>query len=139
MPSPLILSDAGPLVALFNSRDLGHKWALARFEQFVEPLVTTEAVFSETLHLLRRVPDGARRLLLLWERGWLLLAFSAELEKAALLHLLKRYADIPISLADASLIRLSEIHPACQIWTLDADFRIYRRNGRQAIPLLMPA
>ncbi len=139
MARPLILSDAGPLVALFNFRERDHEWALARFREFAEPLITTEAVLAEALYLLRCVPNGARKLLSLWERGWLVVSFSAELEKMALVRLMKRYADVPISLADASLIRLSEIHAACQVWTLDADFCIYRRHGRQAIPLLTPA
>jgi predicted nucleic acid-binding protein len=135
----VILSDTGPLVALFNFRDAYHGWALARFQELVEPLVTAEAVLTEALHLLRRVPGGVEKLLALWQRGLVVLSFSAELEKAALLPLLRRYADVPISLADASLIRLSEIHPRSKVWTLDADFRVYRRQGRQMIPLLTPA
>ena len=136
--APVMLSDAGPLVALFNFRDARHGWARARYREFVEPLVTAEAVLTEAFYLLRRVPGGVEKLLALWQRGLLVPSFSAELEKAALLALLRRYADFPISLADASLIRLSEIHARSRIWTLDADFRVYRRNGRQSIPLLAP-
>lgn len=139
MTSATIFADAGPLVALFNFKDKHHEWALARFREFVEPLVTAEPVFTEALHLLRRVPYGVEKLLALWQRGVLVLSFSAELEKEALLPLMRRFADVPISFADACLIRLSEIHPRTRIWSLDADFRIYRRHGRQAIPLLMPA
>lgn len=133
-----MLADTGPLVALFNRNDAHHGWALARFHEFSEPLHTSEAVLTESLHLLRRVPGGAGKLLALWERGLLVVTFSAEREKPALLALMQRYVDIPVSFADASLVRLSEIHSRCKVWTLDADFRIYRRNGRQAIPLLTP-
>lgn len=136
--TPLILADTGPLVALFNRKDTHHDWALARFKEFREPLHTSEPVLTEALHLLRRVSGGISRLLALWERGLLVVTFSAETEKTALLVLMRRYADIPVSLADASLVRLSELHPACQVWTLDNDFHIYRRNDRQPIPLLTP-
>ncbi|MEQ1912871.1 MAG: pilus assembly protein [Vicinamibacterales bacterium] len=136
--TPVILADTGPLVALFNRNDSGHAWALARFREFTEPLVTAEPVLTESLHLLRRVPGGVEKLLALWQRGLVISSLSAEVEKPALLILMRRYADVPVSLADACLVRLAEIHPRCKVWTLDADFRVYRRNGRQAIPLLAP-
>jgi predicted nucleic acid-binding protein len=135
----VVLADAGPLVALFNQRDHYHEWALARFREFVEPLVTAEAILVEALHLLRRVPGGTEKLLTLWSRGLVVMAFSAELEKEAICRLMLRYREVPISLADACLVRLSEIHLRSTVWTLDSDFRVYRRNGRQAIPLLTHA
>jgi predicted nucleic acid-binding protein len=133
-----MLADTGPLVALFNHNEANHTWALARFREFNEPLHTSEPVLAEALHLLRRVPGGRAKLLALWERGLLVIGLAAEREKPALLALMQRYADVPASLADASLIRLAELHPRCKVWTLDTDFRIYRRNGRQTIPLLTP-
>ena len=133
---PVVLADAGPLVALFNQRDLHHAWALARFREFIEPLVTAEAIMVEALHLSRRVPGGAEKLLILWSRGLVAIAFSAEAEKEALCRLMQRYKDVPISFADACLVRLSEIHSRSAVWTVDNDFRVYRRNGRQSIPLL---
>ena len=51
---------------------------------------------------------------------------------------MKRYRDLPGSLADISLVRLSELLPESTVLTLDGDFRVYRRNGRQVIPLLIP-
>ena len=137
--TPIILADTGPLVALFNRNDVQHAWALSRFREFTEPLVTAEPVLTESLHLLRRVPGGVEKLLALWQRGLVIPRLSAEVEKPALLILLRRYADVPVSLADACLVRLAEIHPRCRVWTLDADFRVYRRNGRQAIPVLTPS
>jgi predicted nucleic acid-binding protein len=137
--SSLILADAGPLVALFNFKDRFHGWAVARFREFDEALVTAEPVFTEALYLLRRVPGGVEKLLTLWQRSALVLSLSAELEKEALLPLMRRFAGLPISFADACLIRLSEIHAQSRIWSVDTDFRVYRRHGRQAIPLLMPA
>ncbi|MDQ3301698.1 MAG: PIN domain-containing protein [Myxococcota bacterium] len=135
----VILADTGPLVALFNRNDAHHRWALSRFREFTEPLVTAEPVLTESLHLLRRAPGGGEKLLTLWQRGLVIAALSIEVEKPSLLVLMRRYADIPVSLADACLIRLAEIHPRCKVWTLDTDFRVYRRNGRQAIPVLAPS
>lgn len=51
---------------------------------------------------------------------------------------MRRYADVPMSLADACLVRMSELSDDASVLTLDSDFRIYRRLGRQAIPLLTP-
>jgi predicted nucleic acid-binding protein len=136
--SRLILADTGPLVALFHGGDAAHGWAVARFQEFTEPLVTCEAVLTEALHLLRKVPPSHAKLLALWERELLRIKFSAEREKEAVRKLLHRFEGVPISLADACLVRMSEIHSNCAVWTLDSDFRIYRRSGRQSIPLVMP-
>ena len=53
-------------------------------------------------------------------------------------ELLRRYRNVPMSLADACLVRLSELYGDCAVLTLDSDFRIYRRHGRQVIPVLAP-
>jgi uncharacterized protein len=136
--SRLILADTGPLVALFHGADAAHPWALARFQEFREPLATCEAVLTEALHLLRKVPPANFGLLALWERATVRIKFSAESEKDAIRKLLRRFGSVPMSFADACLVRMSEIHSDCAIWTLDSDFRVYRRSGRQSIPLLSP-
>ncbi len=51
---------------------------------------------------------------------------------------MQRYADQPMSFADACLVRMTELHPDSMLITLDGDFRVYRRHGRQAIPLATP-
>jgi predicted nucleic acid-binding protein len=66
------------------------------------------------------------------------LEFDLEREIAPVSRLLCRYVNVPMSLADACLVRMSELHEAASIVTLDGDFRLYRRHGRQAIPLLIP-
>jgi uncharacterized protein len=136
--SRLVLADTGPLVALFHQNDSAHQWALARFREFTEPLLTCEAVLTEAIHLLRKVPPAHANLLSLWQRDLLRVGFSVENEKDAIRRLLRRFADVPISFADACLIRMSEIHADSVVWTLDSDFRVYRRSGRQSIPLVMP-
>jgi uncharacterized protein len=136
--SRVVLADSGPLVALFHQNDFAHRWALARFREFTEPLLTCEAALTEAIHLLRKVPPAQANLLSLWQRDLLRIGFSAENEKASIRRLLHRFADVPISFADASLVRMSEIHTVCLVWTLDSDFRVYRRSGRQSIPLIIP-
>jgi predicted nucleic acid-binding protein len=136
--SRLILADTGPLVALFNKGDAAHRWAISRFQEFTEPLLTCEAVLTEAFHLLRKISPSQSNLLALWERGLLRIELSAENEKEAILGLLRRFRSIPISFADACLVRMSELRQNCAVWTLDNDFRAYRRSGRQSIPLLTP-
>jgi predicted nucleic acid-binding protein len=136
--SRLVLADTGPLVALFHQNDSAHQWAIARFREFTEPLLTCEAVLTEAIHLLRKVPPAHANFVSLWQRDLLRVEFSAENEKDAIRRLLRRFADVPISFADACLIRMSEIHADSVVWTLDSDFRVYRRSGRQSIPLVTP-
>jgi uncharacterized protein len=133
-----LLADAGPLVALFNRRDSHHHWARARFDEFTEPLQTCEAVLAESLFLLSKVPGGCSKLLALWQRDLLQLTFSAQEQKSSLQSLIAKYADLPISFADAGLIRMSEVHSDSLVWTVDRHFSIYRRHGRQVIPTIMP-
>lgn len=136
--SPRILADTGPLVALFNRRDAHHTWAVSRFREFTTPCLTCEAVLAEALFLLSRQVKMESRLIELWTRDSLQVVFSAEHEKPAIDKLMKKYADCPMSLADACMVRMSEIHSHCAVWTVDTDFLTYRRNGRQTIPVIMP-
>ncbi len=134
----VVLADAGPLVALINPRDQFHAWARARFDELTEPMSTCEAVLAEALFLASKVPGACARIRALWQRDLLRLTFSVQREKTALQRLLTKYADLPISLADACLIRMSEIHSDSLVWTVDRRFRIYRRHGRNVVPALMP-
>ncbi|MFV1996039.1 MAG: type II toxin-antitoxin system VapC family toxin [Verrucomicrobiales bacterium] len=135
----LILADTGPLVALLNPRDHYHEWALARFDEFSDPLATCEAVLTETLFLLSTCPGASASLMELWQRESIQVDFSAEREKPVLRKLMAKYGDLPMSFADACLVRMSELHATASVWTLDTDFGVYRRNGRQSIPLCRPA
>jgi predicted nucleic acid-binding protein len=135
---PRILADTGPLVALLNPRDQYHEWARARFDEFTEPLLTCDAVLAETAFLLSACPGANATLMALWRRGAFRVDFPTEREKTALARLMTKYRDLPISFADACLIRLSELHAASIVWTLDGHFRVYRRHGRQTIPHIMP-
>jgi predicted nucleic acid-binding protein len=138
MAATKILADTGPLVAYVSQTDQHHRWAGATFDSFYEPIYTCEAVISEALFLLRSAGLDVETFLQMLERGAVKTAFSMEENRADVLNLLRKYADQPMSLADACLVRMAELHDNCQIFTTDRDFLVYRRNGRHVIPLLAP-
>lgn len=137
MTSPLLV-DAGPLVALLSERDRHHEWAKQAFAGAAPSVRTCEAVLSEAWHLLRLTRRGQPALLELVERGLVSIDFALAAELVAVRRLVTRYRDRPMSLADACLVRMAELYDEAAVLTIDADFTIYRKNGRQVIPLIAP-
>jgi predicted nucleic acid-binding protein len=135
---PAILMDAGPLIALLNPNDEWHAWARETMRRLPAPLLASEPVLTEVSYLLRREGCDADELFALAAEGAIRVGIAFEDERAALRKLMARYRDLPMSLADATLVRLSELHRDCRVFTPDGDFRIYRRHANQAIPVLMP-
>ena len=132
------LLDTGPLVAYLSRADGHHHWSVARFSEVPPPLLTCEPVITEASHLLRRAPGGVPALMELMERKVIAVGFALAEEHVQVAGLLKRYENIPMSLADGCLVRMSEKTPECRVLTLDRHFLRYRRNGRQVIPAIMP-
>ncbi len=133
-----IIVDAGPLVALFRGDDEYHEWALEVFGSLPPPLYTTEPAVTEAAYFLLSAGRSARRLLDWIESGDLKIPFQLTQEAAAVAGLMDKYSE-RMDLADATLVRLSELLGDCQVLTTDySDFSIYRRHGRQVIPLLSP-
>lgn len=137
--TPRYIVDTGPLVALLSKRDSHHRWALETFASVNPPALTCEAVLAEAWHLLSGTAKGQRALLDLIAAGTLAVEFALISEIAAVRRLVERYSDRPMSLADACLVRLAELFDEAEVITLDRDFSIYRKHGRQTIPLLSPA
>lgn len=137
MTSHLIL-DTGPWVALHCRGDSHHEWAKAQFAQNPGPLLTCEAVVAETCFLLSRAGFDPARALALVERGVVRVAMSLGEQVGSVRALFERYDNVPASLADACLVRMSELHEPCRVFTLDSDFHVYRRHGRKVIPVLSP-
>lgn len=137
---PTVVVDAGPIVALLDAGEARHDWARARFEELRAPLLTCEAVLSEASFLLRRADADPSLPARLVRRGVLEMAgiFESDADTDALVRLMRRYADVPMSFAHACLVRLVEKTPNGSVMTLDSDFRIYRQAGRRTIPLLIP-
>ena len=128
------IADTGFLVAFARSRDMHHDWATRVAEEVTEPLLTCEAVLAETaFHLnnvgivLEMIGDELVRL-----------SFDCNDHLPQLAALAKRYADRQPDLADLCLIRMSELYPRHRVITVDKDFRVYRRNKREVIPLICP-
>lgn len=132
------LVDTGPLVAMCNQRDTHHDWTIATIASINGPITTCEAVLTESCFLLKKQFGRAQELFELLQRGLLQIRFDLDTEHERVGQLLKRYADLPTSLADACLIRTAEVIPSSRVMTLDPDFLVYRRHGRQVIPLLAP-
>jgi uncharacterized protein len=130
--------DTGPIVALLNARDEFHLWARTALDEIEPPLLTCEPVLTEASYLVRKLRRGPEAVLDLVTTGVLSIAFRIDAELLALRTLQARYASVPMSLADACLVRLAELHPRAPVVTLDTDFRVYRRSGRLAIPVIMP-
>ena len=133
-----VIVDTGPLGAFLNRRDNWHEWAVARLSEIAPPLETCEAVVTEAAYLLRSDSRGTDALLDLVDRGFLVMRFRVDDEVEHLRRLMKRYADVPMSLADACLVRMTESQRQAKVLTLDSDFRRYRRLGRQVIPVIAP-
>lgn len=134
----MIIADTGPLVAYFDRSDQHHAWAKEMMGALTEPLLTCDAVLAEVTFLLQRGGIAVGLPMRMIERGLLGAEFSIASEAASLRASLERYDDVPMSLADACVVRMSELHHGAKVWTTDSDFTIYRRNRRSLIPLVMP-
>lgn len=131
-----VILDTGPLVGFLDAADQWHRWALARFNELPGPFLTCEAVISEATYLLGE--GGDDRILEMMEAGVLEILPLLPKETKRLRQLMAGYAG-RMQFADACLVRLSELHPAAKILTADSrDFRIYRRNGKERLPLIVP-
>ena len=133
-----VLLDTGPWVALLSRSETHHNWAVEQFRLFQPPLLSCEAVVAETCFLLKRSGFDPSLALQFIERGVVQLPFVLQDQIGSVSSLFKRYEYVPASLADAALIRLAEIIDSPLLLTTDSDFHIYRRHGRQMIPLVTP-
>lgn len=130
--------DAGPIISLLIAGDKHHAWTREMWGQLEPPLLTCEAVLSEAQFIVKRLGGNPLVVLEFVRKGAVRVAFSLEEEIDRLLALQRTYADVPMSLADACLVRMTELDANSRVMTTDSDFRFYRRNRRQVIPLLAP-
>jgi uncharacterized protein len=131
-----VLADSGFLVALLNERDTDHDWAATQAMQLPPPWKTCEAAVSEAFYLLGSA--GMPVLGELLQVRAMGCAFDAAAQIDEVLRLMQKYNNIPMSFADACLVRMSEILPNPTILTTDSDFHVYRRHGRQVVPCVTP-
>ena len=131
-----VLVDAGFLVALLSRRDANHNWAAAQSSRLSLPWRTCEAALSEAFHLLGK--RGAPALAALLQRRAVVCAFQLGEDMEEILKLMQKYADVPMSFADACLVRMTGILADSVLATTDTDFGVYRRHSRQTIPCVLP-
>jgi uncharacterized protein len=131
--------DTGPLVALFDRAERHHCWVIERIEGLEAPLLVCEPVLTEAFYLLGRYSNAQNALLELLQNGALKVAFQIEEHFDALRKLLQKYRDIPMSLADACIVLMAEIHERHAVLTLDSDFAVYRKHARVPLTLICPA
>ena len=102
------------------------------------PLWTCEAVVTEACFLLGHMNGGPNAILELLAAGILKIDFTLSAEGAPVRTLMSRFQSVPMSLADACLVRMTELVPGSVVLTLDSDFHVYRRNRRLVVPTIMP-
>ena len=132
-----VIVDAGFLVALLAERDANHDWAANGARAYSLPWQTCEGCLSEAFYLLG--PGGVSGLAALLRRGAVLPSFRFANQAQPVLALMHKYADMPMSFADACLVRMTELLSDPLLLTTDADFLVYRRHGRRTIPCALPA
>ena len=130
--------DTGFLVAFLNSTEQYHSWVKKQLNYIPSPLLTCEPVITETVFLLRRINRGEEMLFKLLSQEKIKISFHLYQELNSVKHLMEKYHSVPMSLADACLVRMSEIYSNSIILTLDSDFRIYRKHKKQIINLIIP-
>ena len=130
--------DTGPLVALLDRAQRHHQWCVGQIKELVPPMLVCEPVLVETLFLFNRNPDAQDAIFDLLTTGALRMAFHLDENLREVRGLLRKYQDKPMSLADACLVRMAELYKQHHIFTLDSDFKVYRRFGREPLNLISP-
>jgi predicted nucleic acid-binding protein len=133
-----VVVDTGPLVALLNRRERHHSWVAKVMDSIEPPLFTCDPVLSEACFLLQHIDGGSDAVLELVARGLVRSDFHVMAEVDAIRALMKKFASVPMSVAEACLVRMTELDQKSVVLTLDSDFKIYRRSKRQIVPTLMP-
>jgi predicted nucleic acid-binding protein len=133
-----VILDTGPLVALIDARDRHHAWTVAQWSDIAPPLLTCESVVSEACFLLDQTRAGSAAIFEMLVRKAIALDFHLGEQLKEIQALRTRYADVPMSVADASLVRMAEQRNRSAVLTLDGDFKVYRKHGRHVIPLILP-
>lgn len=134
----MILTDAGPLVALLDRGERGHAACIAALKKLHPPMVTTWPAFTEAMYLLGDA-GGWRAQQALW--GWveekhLRIHEHTDADVDRMQALMKQYANVPMDLADASLVALAERLRVSTVFSLDSDFRVYRRYGNKPFKII---
>jgi uncharacterized protein len=134
----LAIVDTGPIVAFFDRAERYHHWAVEHIEQLQAPLPVCEPVLVEAMFLLQEHSRVQDTLLEFVQDGEFSIAFRVDDHIRPLRDMMRKYRDVPMSLADACLVCMAEIHEGHAVLTLDSDFSIYRKHGRRPLTLIQP-
>lgn len=134
----MTLSDTGPLVSLFNLKDADRDLCLATLPTLSAPLVATWICIAEAMYLLRKFGGlpAQERLWQFLDSGGLSIHVNTQTEQQRMRVLMRKYSDLPMDLADASLVAAAETLREKRIFTLDGDFRIYRLHDRHPFEIV---
>lgn len=132
-----VLLDTGCIVALLDRREQYHQVCAQLMRALVHPPVTCEAVLVEAHYLLRHLDGAAQVLLEDVAKGLYQVPFVLSTRAAEVARLMKKYADVPMALADACLVDMATQMGSGRILTLDSDFRTYRWGRNRAFDLLI--
>lgn len=135
---PAAIVDTGPLVAFLDRSERHHRWVVERIDGLEAPLLVCEPVLTEAMYLLARFPHAQDSIFGLLENGALRVALRLDEHIRPLRQLQRKYRNIPMSLADACIVRMAELHGRHAVLTLDSDFSVYRKNGKEPLPLIRP-
>jgi len=130
--------DTGPIVSALDGNDAYHEWTVQRLAELASPLLTCEAVLTEAFFLLRNHPQGPSKLRKLLQTGALRTGFSLSDEMEPVLRLMAKYSDLPMSLADGCLVRMSELLLDHAVLTVDSHFLLYRKARNVPISTIFP-
>ena len=135
----MILADTGPLVALIHQDDNEHSICKETFLTFSEPLGTVWPVLTEAMYLLSFSWVAQNALWEMTQAGAVEILSLGTDDVARMRELMRKYRDLPMDLADACVVRMTELYDRCKVWTVDrADYTAYRRYGRQTVPCEFP-
>jgi predicted nucleic acid-binding protein len=132
------IADAGPLVAYLDRRDGYYTWASDQIDLIKPPLLVCEPVLSEAMFLLGHRSEAREAVLALVSKGALKIAFSVNEHLEQVRRLVSKYRSLPMSLADACIVRMAEMNDSHAVWTIDSDFTVYRKHGRTPLTLIHP-
>ena len=134
----MTLCDASPLIALINQGDDNHQFSVDILPSLSAPLITTCACFTEAMYLLGRYGGWlAQQELWGYVADEILVIYHCNLDKLVRIKILiNRYQDVPMDLADASMVAIAEVLNQRQIFKLDRDFYIYRLSGNQSFEIV---
>ena len=134
-----VILDTGPLVAFLHANEQHHDWVVDQLRTLPPRFLTCEAVLTECSYLVGFAPSAMAQMDEWLERGVLRLPFQFLPERQRVLRLMHTYRNVPMSFADACLVRMAELYPGLPVLTLDTDFRVYRKNGRGRIESILPS